>query len=71
MKSILFLIITGLLLLIFGFIFKDERAVVNIGDTYYVATYLTIAIFLNYILAFIVVVKAIKMYVKKQNISNG
>ena len=36
-----------------GLIFKDETLVVNIGDTYYVANYLTLSIYLLYILGLI------------------
>lgn len=40
------LIISVLLILALGIVFKDEFLFINIGDTYYLITYLSISIFL-------------------------
>lgn len=36
------------IILILGYIFREETLIINIGDTYYVATYFTLSIYSIY-----------------------
>lgn len=56
MKKVIILII---IIFALGYLFKDETACINIHDTYYVATYLTIAIYIIYLLVALLIVELI------------
>ena len=47
------------ILLIIGYLFKDNTLSLNLSDTYYVMTYFTLAIYIVYVLILISVVKFI------------
>jgi len=58
------IIIIGILLII-GYFLKDKNISINLGDTYYILTYFTLAIYIIYILVLIEIVKFIKRRFKK------
>jgi hypothetical protein len=51
--------IITVLLLIIGYFLKDKTLSLNLGDTYYVITYFTLAIYIIYILILILLFKFI------------
>ena len=43
------LILISIVILSLGLLFRTENLIINIGDTYYVASYLTLSIYMLYI----------------------
>ena len=62
MRKIKLFIIIALSVLLIGYIFKDEILYFDIGDTYYVISYFTIALYLVYL---IILVFLIRVFIKK------
>lgn len=61
MKIKIGIIVFCILLIIAGIILKEEFIYINIGDTYYVITYQSLAIF---IVLFIIIISAIRFLIK-------
>lgn len=64
-KSIILLSIICVFAVILGFIFKEEVLFINIGDTYYVANYFTLSIYLLYFIVVFVILKLLLKLILK------
>ncbi len=57
-------IIISALIILTGYVFKDKTFYINLGDTYYVTSYLFIAVFLA---CLILMIYCLKILLKKEN----
>lgn len=58
--------VLAILILILGYFFKEETIIYCVGNTYYIITYLTIAIYILYLLALFVILKFLIGLIKRK-----
>jgi K+-sensing histidine kinase KdpD len=68
MKKLIVIFIAGLIILGFGYLFKEKNIIFNIYDFYYILSYLTLSMYIIYGIIIVTIIFYIKN--KKQRMKN-
>ncbi len=64
-SSKFFLAILLIVILIIGYVLRENDVVLNIGDTYYIINFFTIALYILYVFAGVLILRLVYSMLKK------